>query len=300
MSGDSIFVLGNPAAGRGRGVRVLPEVVAALGARDVGQGATSQPGDEARLVNEAVAQGYRTIVAVGGDGTWGNVANAVLRAGAEVTLGFVPAGTGSDFGKSLGIPRDDVAACARIIRAGRRRSIDVGRVEDRYFLNICGFGYDVAVLESSWKVRWLKGDLLYLYCALWQIYSYQGTPVVIAADGGAPEKQRLLMLIVANARVFGGKFRIAPQAELDDGLLDGVAFGDVGLGARLGLIGGLLRGTHLDHPRVAASRASRYELRFPNPPAYETDGEWQQAKTADLEVRSIPKALTVLAPAESP
>ena len=298
MSDERIFVLGNPAAGRGRGARVLPELVAALGSSGVGQGVTSQQGDEARLVNEAVAQGYRRIVAVGGDGTWGNVANAVLRAGADVTLGFVPAGTGSDFGKSLGIPRDDVAACARIIRAGHSRSIDVGQVEDRYFLNICGFGYDVAVLESSWKVRWLKGDLLYLYCALWQIYSYQGTPVVVAADGGPPEEQNLLMLVVANARIFGGTFRIAPQAELDDGRLDGVAFGDMGFASRLGLIGSLVRGTHLSHPRVTASRASRYELRFPKPPAYETDGEWRQARTADLEVRNIPKALEVLVPAE--
>ena len=171
MSDERIFVLANPVAGRGRGARVLPEVVAALGFANVGQGVTSEQGGEARLVDEAVAQGYRTIVAVGGDGTWGNVANAVLRADAEITLGFVPAGTGSDFGKSLGIPSNDVAGCARIIRAGRRRSIDVGQVEDRYFLNICGFGYDVAVLESSWKVRWLRGDLLYLYCALWQIHS---------------------------------------------------------------------------------------------------------------------------------
>ncbi len=300
MSDDRLFVLGNPAAGRGRGARVLPELLAALGSSGVGRGVTSQPGDEARLVTEALAQGYRTIVAVGGDGTWGNVANAVLRAGAEATLGFVPAGTGSDFGKSLGIPRDDVAACARIIRAGRCRLVDVGQIEDRYFLNICGFGYDVAVLESSWKVRWLSGDLLYLYCALWQIYSYQGTPLVITADGGPPEEQTSLMLIVANARIFGGMFRIAPQAELDDGLLDGVVFGDMSFGSRLGLMGRLLRGTHLSHPRVTASQASRYGLRFPKPPSYETDGEWRQAKTAYLEVRNIPRALRVLVPAESP
>ncbi len=298
MSDEALFVLGNPAAGRGRGARVLPEIVAALGP-GVGQGMTSQQGDEARLVNDAVAQGYRTIVAVGGDGTWGNVANAVLRAGADLTLGFVPAGTGSDFGKSLGIPSGDVAGCARIVLARRRRWIDVGQVEDRYFLNICGFGYDVAVLESSWRVRWLRGDLLYLYCALWQIYSYQGSPLMLSADGAEPEKRTLLMLIVANARVFGGKFRIAPQAELDDGLLDGVAFGDMGFASRLRLMGRLLQGTHLTHRGVTASRASRYELRFAEAPAYETDGEWRRARTATLEVRNIPKALRVLVPDEA-
>ena len=123
-------------------------------------GLTQGPGDEARLATEAIARGFRRIVAVGGDGTWSNVANAILKTGEPASLGLVPGGTGCDLAKTLGIPARDVAACCRIVLAGATKKIDVGRVEDRHFLNIAGFGYDVAVLEDSWSVSYLEGSLL--------------------------------------------------------------------------------------------------------------------------------------------
>src|SRR6185295_13920610 len=124
-----------------------------------------------------LGRGFHTIVAVGGDGTWSNVANAILDSKSGARLGVVPAGTGCDLAKSLGIPPRDLAGCARIIRDARTRTIDVGRVESRYFLNVVGFGFDIAVIEDSWKPRPLPGSLVYLYCALRQIYAFRGFAV---------------------------------------------------------------------------------------------------------------------------
>jgi diacylglycerol kinase (ATP) len=294
---DSIFVVFNPHAGKGRGAQFVAPVLEGLGsASGVEHALTQAPGDEARLAREAIARGFRRLVAVGGDGTWSNVGNAILGSGRPAELGLVPGGTGCDLAKSLGIPARDVHECCRIVREGFTRTIDVGRIEDRYFLNIAGFGYDVAVLEDSWNVAYLEGSLLYLYCALRQLGSYRGFRLEGEADGRAFASQDMLMVIVANARVFGGGFRIAPAADLEDGRLDVWTFGNMGFGGRVSALARLLLGRHGSHPRVGHVQAARLVYRFATPPPYETDGEWNQARAPELVVESVPKALRVLVP----
>ena len=295
---DPIYVVFNPHSGKGRGAQFVGPVLQGLAsARHLEHGMTQGPGDEARLAEEAVRRGFRRIVAVGGDGTWSNVGNAILRTGLPATLGLVPGGTGCDLAKTLGIPARDVAACCRIVLGGAVRTIDVGRIEDKHFLNIAGFGYDVAVLEDSWNVAYLEGSALYLYCALRQLTSYRGFPLEGEADGRSLGRSDLLMLIVANARVFGGGFQVAPHADVEDGKLEAVSFGNMGFGGRVSALVRLLRGTHLKHPRVGAVSARRLVYRFAAPPAYETDGEWNQARSAEVVVEAVPKALSVLVPA---
>jgi len=172
----------------------------------------------------------------------------------------------------------------------------VGRIEDKHFLNIAGFGYDVAVIEHSWSVGYLEGAPLYLYCAIRQLRSFEGFFVEVEADGNPLGRLDLLMLIVANARVFGGGFRIAPRADLQDGRLDAMAFGNMGFWARARVIQRLLAGTHEADRHVRSALARSFRLRFETPPAYETDGEWNRAKTADVRLETLPSALSVLVP----
>ncbi len=295
---EPIFVVFNPMSGKGRGARFVAPVLKALApAGRVEHALSQEPGDEGRLAEEAVSDGFRRIVAVGGDGTWSNVANGILRTGVPAKLGLVPGGTGCDLAKSLGIPPRDVEACARIILDGHVRKIDVGRIEDKHFLNVAGFGYDVAVIEDSWNVAYLQGAPLYLYCAVRQLHSFRGFFVDLEVDGRQLGRQELLMLILANGRIFGGGFRIAPRADLGDGVLDGSAFANMGLLARVGIMARLLGGTHESAPQVKPARASRFRLGFDAPPTYETDGEWNRAKSADIIVETRPGALQVLVPA---
>lgn len=295
---EPTFVVFNPRSGKGRGAGLVAPVVAALGgASSVEHGLTRAAGDEARLTAEALAKGFRRIVAVGGDGTWSNVGNAILHSGLPATLGLVPGGTGCDLAKSLDIPRDPAGA-ARVIREGATRVIDVGRIEDRYFLNVAGFGYDVAVLEHSWRIKFLSGTALYVYCALRQIHSFPGFAVEMEADGIRHELgSSLLMLIVANARVFGGTFRIAPRADLADGRLDVMAFRNMGMLSRLRIMGQLAQGTHESSEQVKSLQARTYRLRFEAPPTYETDGEWNRARGNEVTIDSLAGALRVFAPA---
>jgi diacylglycerol kinase (ATP) len=295
---DDLFVVFNPRSGKGRGSRLVGPVLEALGA-DTAHGVTTAAGDETRLTAEALGRGFRRIVAVGGDGTWSNVGNAIIRSGVDAALGLVPAGTGCDLAKSLGIPPRDVARCARIVRDGHSRRIDAGRIEDRYFLNVAGFGFDIAVIEDSWTVRWLGGDLLYLYCALRQLHRFPGFLVALAVDGEPAVRREMLMFVVANARVFGGGFQIAPGAALDDGQLDVISFANMPLVRRLSIMGRLLRGSHGRASEVDSRPGRRIELRFDAPPAYETDGEWRRAASTVLTIDVAPLALRVLVPREA-
>jgi len=289
-------VVCNPTAGRGRAGRLLDPLLAALRRRGPAEAGLSRaPGDEGRLAREAAERGYRRVVALGGDGTWSNVANALIASGRDVELALVPGGTGSDLAKSLGVPGADLEGAAAIAAGERVRAVDIGRVADRRFANIAGFGYDVAVLEHSRRVPVLRGSALYVWSALRQLVSFRGFPVELAVDGGPWQRRELLMLIVANGRVFGGSFRIAPGALLDDGLLDVVCFGNATPAGRVRLMVQLLRGTHLGAPGVDYLRVRSLGLRFDSPPPYEVDGEWCRADAAELSLEVEPGRLRVLA-----
>ena len=293
-------VIVNPAAGRGRGARALPavrEAFAAVGITDIR--VTASKTDERTIAARAIDEGATTVVAVGGDGTWSNVANALLSAGAgdRVRLGLIAAGTGNDFAKTVGAPASDFAATARLVAEGAETRVDVGHIEDQYFLNIAGFGFDIAVLEDIPSIPWLKGDAVYIYSALRQLVGYGGVDIDITSPAGRRGATQHLMLILANAKNFGGAFRIAPHASLTDGALDAISIHDASAWRRLKLFGAAARGTHIGQQEVVTEAASAFTIHFAVPPAYETDGEYRQASSADVEVRCVPGALRVVAPA---
>jgi diacylglycerol kinase (ATP) len=273
----------------GKGSKVR-QAFAAVGVQDVRT--TAAPRDEIQLARRAIEEGATTIVACGGDGTISNVANAIIQSGADVRLGLIAAGTGNDFYKTVGAPALDIEATARLAVDGAEVRVDVGQVEDRYFLNVTGFGFDMAVLEDIQSIRWLKGPALYNYSALRQLLFYPGVGIDIEANGSRRAAHHL-MLIVANARHFGGSFVIAPDASLTDGMLDAVSIHDAPALKRLQLFGAAKKGRHPAYPEVVVERGDRFVLRFEKPPAYETDGEYHVARADQVEVRCVPAALRV-------
>lgn len=292
-----VCVILNPAAGRGRGARsraAIESAFAAHGLRDLR--VSDRPGGERELARRAIADGCTTLVAVGGDGTWSQVAGAILDAGAPCRLALLAAGTGNDLARTLGVPAGDPVATARLAADGTDVAIDVGRIEEHWFLNIAGFGFDIAVLEDVGKIPWLQGEALYRFSALRQLVGYPGVEIGIQSPAATREPRRHLMLIIANARFFGGAFRIAPDASLTDGRLDAIAIRDTHPFGRMRLFNAAGAGAHVRHREVVCEQAERFTLRFPSPPAYETDGEYRRARTAELEVRCVPRALRVVAP----
>jgi diacylglycerol kinase (ATP) len=296
---DSCLVIFNPAAGRGAAGRLIDAYASRLRERlgAVDSATTERPGDEADLADRALAEGRKALIAVGGDGTWSRVADRIVSSGRrDVALGLLPAGTGNDFAKSLGIRAERLDEVIAGIAEDRRRTIDVGRVGSRHFLNVVGFGFDIAVIDDAAAFPVLRGDALYRFCALRQLFKFRGLAIGVS-DGTAPAVRRKhLMFTVSNGNYFGGSFRIAPQASLDDGKLDAVSIYDAGPLKRAALFSRVARGTHHGDPKVATLQAQRFSLSFEPPVRYEIDGEVYTHDGGVLSVEAVPRALDVFVP----
>ncbi len=292
---ERVCVIVNPAAGRGRGARMLPKLSAAfakVGVTDMRE--TTGPHEERDLAYAAIADGCTTIVAVGGDGTTGNIANALLHGGRSVRLAVMPAGTGNDFAKVLGTQHIDPATMANLCVTPSDTRVDVGRVEDTYFLNCCGFGFDVAVLQELDRTKLLRGPSIYVWAALKQLFSYRGFEVSVGAAKNA-RRNTHLMLVIANGPYFGGNFRIAPSASVNDGKLDAISILDVPPNKRLSMLSAAIRGQHEARPEVIVRRSERFDISFDEAPWYETDGELHRAQSSSLRIISCAAALRVVA-----
>ena len=222
------------------------------------------------------------------------MANAIIRSQSPCALAVVPGGTGNDFAKTLGVAELTPGQVAELVSRGQSAPIDVGSADGFYFLNSCGFGFDAAVLEASNKVRFLKGDAVYIYSALRQLFTYAGVKV---AANPAPEigSAPMLMVTVSNGRSLGGAFQIAPHASVLDGKLDACFFQDSGFLKRLRMFIGAFRGTHVTMAGVISSAVAQLELSFPDSPSMEMDGELRVARSRTVELRCVPGALRVIA-----
>lgn len=288
-------VIVNPASGRGAGARTLPSLTALFAAQGITDvRTTSAPGDEARVVTDAVRDGAETIAVCGGDGTWGKSAVTLARLGSPARMAFIANGTGNDFAKNLPTPAADHRAMAALVARGtQERRVDLGRVNDEWFLNVAGFGFDVAVTQDSLRPSPLRGSAVYIAAALKGLFLYDGFDLMADVFGDRTMRRRM-MFIVSNGLNFGGAFRIAPSASIDDGLLDFVSIGDVHKLLRIPLFIRAMRGAHINTHKVDVARAARATLTFAAPPAYELDGELYQAAGAVVEIGLVPHALRVL------
>ena len=314
--GRRVFVIFNPASGRGRGVRRIDRFLSLLEKYMPGftHARTSRPGEESLLADQAITEGFDLIVAVGGDGTWSNVADRIVASGQEnVALGILPSGTGNDFGRNFGLSMRNPDLAVQTLANGVVRTVDVGRVvtgatpvraaagvpgtsKGRHFLNLVGFGFDIAVIEDALGARFLRGELLYKLTALKNLFSYSGVQLVLKGDGPTVNGDQL-MLTISNAPFFGGGYLIAPAAELHDGLLHACVIGNTPAFTRWRLFNAAPKGRHVLSPHVQTRQSTRFSACFLTPPKYEVDGELWQADDVEVIVEAVSGALPLVVPA---
>jgi diacylglycerol kinase (ATP) len=288
-------LIANPAAGGGRGARRLPKVrqaLAAVGIRDARL--TTAAGHERELASQAAAEGVDTIVALGGDGTWGNVARGILDAGRDARLVPIAAGTGNDFPHALGLPAHDPVAMARIAAGNASVRVDVGWANDIAFLNVAGLGLETAVLQSMRHRKGFNGPLVYVAAALPVLRSYRGLRAAIQYGEDAPGPMQTWCAIVAsNGPRFGGGFRVAPGATVTDGRIDLVSVIDARPSRRLQLFIRARLGTHLGQPEVTQRSVADVRIHFDRPPLLDADGELHELSSTELRIRVAPGAIRV-------
>jgi YegS/Rv2252/BmrU family lipid kinase len=264
---------------------------------------TEERGEASRIAEEESADGRSLIIAMGGDGTISEIANGILRSKKEAELGILPAGTGSDFRKSLEIP-SHLPDAARKLKQGTSKQMDAGKLEylnhdgtreERYFINTASFGMSGHVAtraNQSGKV--LGGAVTYAAATLRTLASLSHPEVRLQLDGNQPYRLKIVTVCVANGPSFGGGMRIAPDAKFNDGFFDITVIGDLKTSEILlnsyKLYSGALKGVN----KVAVIRAQKL-MAEPVVPGdsilLEVDGETPGRLPATFQI--LPAALRI-------
>jgi YegS/Rv2252/BmrU family lipid kinase len=285
-------LLVNPHSAGGKTMKLLPEVERELRRRQV----------QYRMVRtesleHGVDEGRRAAddgeipVVMSGDGLVGQVGGAL--AGTGTPMGILPGGRGNDLGRVLRIPSEPASAVA-VLADGHEREIDVGVVNDRRFLCIASLGFDSEANRVANEARFIKGNLVYAYAALRTLAAWKPHTFTVTVDGERTECFGY-SVAVANSRAYGGGMFVAPNAELDDGLLDVVLTAHSGKLQFLKSLPQVFKGTQIDNDEITLLRGAEVEVTADEDFAIYADGEHLTDLPAKL--RLLPRALKVIAPA---
>ena len=293
----------NPAAGAGRTRKKWPQIIERL--KSIGlrfeHDFTEAPRHAIELAKEAVRQGYETVVSVGGDGTINEVVNGLYESGTleDVSLGIISTGTGSDYIRTVGIPRHHQEACQRLLNSGKML-VDIGEVEyrnngqmeKRLFVNFAGLGFDAEVVQATTeRFKTLGGLPAYLMGLLTTFLCYRNRDITLKVDGETVSK-KVCTTVMSNGKYGGGSMFVAPDADLTDGYFDVLTIDDISKPDLLWSLPRIYKGTHLTHPKVTMRRGREIEIESTKRLLVQADGELLGETPARFRV--IPSALNVL------
>ncbi len=285
-------MLVNPHSAGGRTLKLLPEVERELQRRDVRYRVVRTESLEHGIgeARQAAEDGEIPVV-MSGDGLVGQVGGALAQTGTP--MGILPGGRGNDLGRVLRIPNEPAGAVS-VLADGHEREIDVGVVNDRRFLCIASFGFDSVANRIANEARFVKGNLVYAYAALRTLAAWKPHTFTVTVDGERTECFGY-SVAVANSRAYGGGMFVAPNAELDDGLLDVVLTAHTGKLRFLKSLPQVFKGTQIENEEITVLRGAEVEVSADEDFAIYADGE----HLADLPatIRVLPRALRVIAPA---
>lgn len=214
---EKIVFIVNPIAGGGRTKKLLPMIDQKMKEKGIDYKIilTTGPKDATNIAIKCLEEGYDKIVAVGGDGTVNELALGILNYG-KGTLGILPSGTGNDLARTLNIPKEPEKAIDFILK-GKGKKIDVGMVNDKFFLNIASIGFDSETVKTNERIKMkFKSGLSYIISLFITLFKYKYMKVEIDIDD-LTTKTEILLLAVANGKYYGGGVKILPMADIEDG-----------------------------------------------------------------------------------
>ena len=268
-------IIYNPTSGREAIKKNLPDVLEILenAGYETSAHATTGEGDAIEAAKLAVERRYDLVVAAGGDGTINEVVNGMAEQEYRPKLGIIPVGTTNDFARALQIPRDIVAA-AEIIAKGDRIPIDIGRMNEKYFINIGGGGslteltYDVPS-----KLKTVLGQLAYYLRGIEMLPSLKATNMTIEYDGKLFEGESMLFLVGLTNSI-GGFEKLSPSSSINDGMFTLLILTKTNLADFIRIASLALRGEHINDPKVIYTKANRIKVHSDEKVLLNLDGEF--------------------------
>jgi diacylglycerol kinase (ATP) len=270
---------------------------------------TSRPGEAVEVTREALMNGITRVIAVGGDGTLSEVVNGYIDdegnpINENAAVGILPSGTGSDFSRSLGLSNRREAIAALI--ASSTRMLDAVRItysgldgvsDSRSFINIASFGLggDVSAFVNRWRdslPRWIGGRVRFVAAAVRALERYRNNDVKVRLDDDREIEITSNLIVVANGRFGGAGMKLAPHAEMDDGLLDVILTDRATRFDVIRELPRIRRGGYLNNPKASESRARQVSITSDQPMAIDIDGEMAGYTPAHMTV--LPRAVRFL------
>jgi diacylglycerol kinase (ATP) len=273
-----VLLVFNPHAAHRRAKKLLPTVQNLFGNKntEVDLRLTEYPGHAVLLVEQADFERYDGVIAAGGDGTLFEVVNGYYRNTSKrrIPLGVLPTGTGNAFARDLGLDTKQLEQAVDIISRGRPRRVDVGRFitggEEYYYLNILGLGFVADVTATAAGLK-LFGNIAYTYGVFVRTIFLRSYPLQIEIDGKILERENTFAEI-SNTR-YTSNFLMAPEAEIDDGLLDVTLLGRLNRRRLLHCFPLIFTGEHVHMPEMETFQASHIRITTEAPKVLTPDGE---------------------------
>lgn len=277
-------IIYNPTSGRELFKKHLPEVLQKLeeAGYETSAHATTSSGDATRAAEIAVERRFDVVIAAGGDGTLNEVINGLAGKDYRPKFGVIPMGTTNDFARALQIPRD-IDGAVDVITAGKTIPVDIGRMNDKYFINIAGGGrLTELTYEVPSKLKTMIGQLAYYLKGIEMLPSIKASEVTIEYDGKLFEGEVMLFLIGLTNSV-GGFEKLAPDSSVNDGLFSLLILKKTNLAEFIRIATLALRGEHLNDPHVIYTKANRIKVHAPEKVLLNLDGEPGGTLPADFE-----------------
>jgi len=287
-----VSVIINPAAGGGRAGRALPAVERAL--RSAGfeyHVETTRSLEHAVELALQAAADQAIAAACGGDGLVGAVAGALRHS--DGVLGILPGGRGNDLARVLRIPSDPTAAVG-VLASGVVRSLDLGEIHGRTFVGIASCGFDSEANRIANEARIVRGNVVYAYGALRALAAWRPATFTVTLDGREPRTITGYTIAAANSKAYGGGMFLAPDASLDDGLLDVVMVENVPKRRFLRQLPTVFKGEHVRQPTVHVQKAATVEIAADRSFTMYADGD--PIAELPVTVRALPAAVRVITP----
>jgi len=262
---------------------------------------TSHQGEAVELAQKAADKGVDLIVSIGGDGTVNEIVNGIMKSKNDPSLGIIPLGWANDFIKSTGIPFDIIEACKILIK-GKTKKIDIGTINNQiYFANICGIGFDAEVAQLANQMKNKHPNLrilsafVYIFATIKKLLSpFSYHDVKIKFDGQEIHF-KILFIAISNGKFYGGRFKITPEAILDDGLLEICTVEEMGRLKYLMSIPKVFKGTHESIKGINFYRAKEIVIQSSEPTLAQVSGEVIEGQK-EFTITLLPKSLKLIVP----
>ncbi len=291
-------IIVNPTAGKGKGrvaAKVISQILTAH-KKEFEIFHTREPGHGIELAQNGLKDGWAAVIAVGGDGTAGEVLNGVMQGdeSKNCRFGFIPVGTGNDFARNLNIPLNMEEAVKVLLKPGEK-VIDIGKEREGYFSIITGLGFPAEVMAQANAYKGpLRGSLVITWCVLKTIRELKAESIEFTLDG---ETAELLVkaIFVLNTPFTGGGLQIVPHAKYDDGILDIAVMGDISKPSLAVTLPKAYKGKHVGHPAFTFYKGKKVSIKTERPLRKLFDGNVYGESPLEAEI--LPQALSVLVPA---